>query len=211
MRVLLLLDVQNDFAPFGALGVAEALDLVARANVLLDHPTFFDQRIATQNWHPAQHVSFAASHYFRYPGQVVDLKDGPAQQRLWPIYGVAESFGADLMPELHQERLDHIIKKGQDHTQSAYSAFAPSATPALLPLLQAATALYIGGFFTEYGIKETVLDALDLRPDGQIFVLKDLCAAKNWEHADEGAHCLAELAALNNVTIIEESQTLLPK
>lgn len=201
MRALLLLDVQNDFSAFGTLAVPEAPAMVAVANQLLAKEEVFEVAIATQNWHPANHVSFAASHYFRYPGQIIMDKETGATQRLWPIYGVEGSFGADLMSDLEVARLDLIVKKGQDAKRSAYSAFAPSAMPALGPWLleQGVTDVYLGGFFAEYGILETALDGAC--QGWNMHVLTDLCVVKGWEEAGPDTQWLQILADTPNITL----------
>lgn len=201
MKALLLLDFQHDFSPFGALAVSSAPTVVARANAWLADPRF-ERRLATQNWHPAQQVRFAANHYFRYPGQVVDLHDGPQGLRLWPLYGIADSFGAELMPELDATRLDAVVRKGQSAATPSHSALEATASPSLLPLLEGVAELYVGGFFLEYSLRETVLEVLATLPDVQVCVIRELVVAKNWE-AGDGVLAWAELEALERVTVVD--------
>lgn len=200
MNALLLLDFQNDFSPFGALAVPTAPAIVAQANAWLAQPRF-ERRIATQNWHPAQQLRFAANHYFRYPGQVIDLKEGPQGLRLWPLHGIADSFGAELMHELDTTRLDAVVRKGQAVATSSYSALETSATPTMLPLLEGITNLYVGGFFLEYSLRETVLDLLEALPMLTIHVVRGLVAAKDWDVGD-AARTWAELDGLERVLVI---------
>ena len=86
MKALLLIDLQIDFCPGGALEVKEGDQVIPIANALMEH---FDLVVATQDWHPADHGSFAANHPWRRPGQVIDLHG--LQQVLWPIHCVQDS------------------------------------------------------------------------------------------------------------------------
>lgn len=201
MNALLLLDFQNDFSPFGALAVPTAPAVVAQANAWLADPRF-ERRIATQNWHPAQQLRFAANHYFRYPGQVVDLKEEAQGLRLWPLYGIADSFGAELMPELDATGLDAVVRKGQSVDTPSHSALEASATPALLPLLEGVTNLYVGGFFLEYSLLETVLDLLEGLPALTLHVVRGLTVAKDWETGD-AAGTWARLTGLERIMIVD--------
>ena len=89
MRALILVDLQNDFCAFGALAVPGGNDVIPIANDLMEQ---FDLVVATQDWHPANHGSFAANHPWRKPGQVIDLHGLP--QVLWTIHCVQDTFGA---------------------------------------------------------------------------------------------------------------------
>jgi nicotinamidase/pyrazinamidase len=118
MTALLLIDVQNDFVPGGALAVAGGADIIPLLNQLQPK---FDLVVATQDWHPAQHRSFASQH----PGQEVfsqtDLNGLP--QTLWPDHCVQNTPGADLHADLDTGRVEAIFRKGTDPEIDSYSGF----------------------------------------------------------------------------------------
>lgn len=117
MHALLVIDVQNDFCPGGALAVADGDAIVPKINAMMDD---FDTVILTQDWHPAGHSSFAASHDGANPFDVVEMSYGP--QVLWPTHCVQGSAGADFHPDLRTDA-DLIIRKGFRPAIDSYSAF----------------------------------------------------------------------------------------
>lgn len=123
---LLVVDVQPDFLPGGALAVAGGDEILAPVAGLLESERF-GVRVATQDWHPPGHVSFASRHPGRRPFEVVDLY-GHAQT-LWPDHCVQGSAGAALHPALPWERLDLILRKGTDPQVDSYSAFRNNWDP----------------------------------------------------------------------------------
>lgn len=118
MNALLLIDVQNDFVPGGALPVAGGADIIPLLNELQPK---FDLVVATQDWHPARHRSFASQH----PGQAVfsqtELHGLP--QTLWPDHCVQGTAGAALHPALDPARVEAIFRKGTDPEIDSYSGF----------------------------------------------------------------------------------------
>ncbi len=118
MKALLLIDVQNDFVPGGALPVAGGADIIPLLNALQPQ---FDLVVATQDWHPAGHRSFASQH----PGQAVfsqtTLHGLP--QTLWPDHCVQNTAGAALHPALNLARVEAIFRKGTDPEIDSYSGF----------------------------------------------------------------------------------------
>jgi len=117
-RALLLVDIQNDFLPGGALAVAEGDAVVAVANRLMP---VFDCVIATQDWHPPRHKSFAAEHTGKQVFETVDL-DG-LEQILWPVHCVQGTPGASFASGLDIAPVTHVIRKGCDERIDSYSAF----------------------------------------------------------------------------------------
>ena len=117
-RALILVDIQNDFLPGGALEVGDGNAVVPVANTLMQH---FDLVVASKDWHPANHGSFAANHPWRKPGQVIDLNG--LDQILWPIHCVQESYGAEFARDLQDEQIEKIFYKGTDPEIDSYSAF----------------------------------------------------------------------------------------
>lgn len=162
MRALLLVDIQNDFLPGGALAVAGGDEVVDVANELVGG---YDLVVATQDWHPADHGSFASRHDGRQPGEFIDL-DG-LEQILWPDHCVQGSAGAAFAPGLDTEAVDHVVQKGTDPSVDSYSGFFDNArrhATGLEDLLrrEGVDAVDVVGLATDYCVKFTALDAADL-------------------------------------------------
>lgn len=115
---LLVIDLQNDFCPGGALAVTGGDEIVAPINALLEE---FPVRVFTQDWHPAGHSSFASSHDGKSPFETVDMPYGP--QVLWPDHCVQGSKGAAFHPALRTDPADMVIRKGFRPEIDSYSAF----------------------------------------------------------------------------------------
>ncbi|MEE9387252.1 MAG: bifunctional nicotinamidase/pyrazinamidase [Paracoccaceae bacterium] len=116
-HALIVIDVQNDFCPGGALAVAGGDEIVKSINALMDD---FATVILTQDWHPADHSSFAANHADRDPFTMIDMPYGP--QVLWPTHCVQGSTGAEFHTKLNTSRADMIIRKGFRAAIDSYSA-----------------------------------------------------------------------------------------
>jgi nicotinamidase/pyrazinamidase len=117
-RALIVIDVQTDFCPGGALAVQEGDAIVPGINALM---TEFPAVILTQDWHPAGHSSFASSHPGASPFDVTQMAYGP--QVLWPDHCIQGSLGAQFHPDLTTDRADLVIRKGFDPAIDSYSAF----------------------------------------------------------------------------------------
>lgn len=117
MHALLVIDVQNDFCPGGALAVEGGDQIVPQINQMMDD---FDAVILTQDWHPADHSSFASQHAGKGPFDMIDMPYGP--QVLWPDHCIQGSQGAAFHPDLRQDA-DLIIRKGFRQAIDSYSAF----------------------------------------------------------------------------------------
>src|SRR4051794_28209498 len=115
---LIVVDLQNDFLPGGALAVRGGDEVIPVANCLMNSGEF-DLIVATQDWHPADHKSFAANHAGKTPGDVIQLNG--LTQVLWPVHCVADSNGADFAPDLATARIDKVIRKGTDPAIDSYS------------------------------------------------------------------------------------------
>lgn len=162
MDALLLIDLQKDFFPEGALPVPEAHHIFPLANKLQDH---FDQIIATKDWHPKHHKSFAAMHPGHSPYDVITLHG--LDQVLWPNHCIQESEGAAFHPQLNTDRIKKIIYKGTDPEIDSYSGFFDNAhqkDTGLNDYLkeQHINTLYIMGLATDYCVLYSVLDARHL-------------------------------------------------
>jgi nicotinamidase/pyrazinamidase len=160
MRALILVDLQVDFMPTGMLPVPEGNAVVPLANELMPQYSIV---VASQDWHPANHGSFAANHPWRKPGQVIDLHG--LKQVLWPIHCVQESWGAEFVPELHTAGITKVFRKGTDPTVDSYSAFYDNGhrkSTGLADWLrkQKVDAIDVMGLATDYCVKYTVLDGL---------------------------------------------------
>ena len=182
MRALLLIDIQNDFLPAGALPVPEGNQVVAVANRLMDQ---FDLVIATQDWHPADHGSFAANHAGQTPGAMIDLNGLP--QILWPVHCVQGTPGAELHPRLNRARIARIFQKGLDPEVDSYSGFFDNGRRSSTGLAeylrgQGVTDVYICGLATDYCVKATALDAVGLR--FKTHLLEDGCRGVELREGD---------------------------
>ena len=162
MEALLLVDIQVDFLPGGALAVPEGDQVVPIANRLMER---YELVLATQDWHPADHRSFASQHPGRRPGEVIELDGLP--QVLWPDHCVQHTPGAELAPGLNRARLQHIVRKGTDPLIDSYSGFFDNARRKATGLERylrerRVEALHLVGLATDYCVKATALDAVDL-------------------------------------------------
>jgi nicotinamidase/pyrazinamidase len=161
-EALILVDLQYDFCPGGALAVEGGNEVIAVANAQMEK---FELVVATQDWHPGNHGSFAANHLWRKPGQVIDLHGLP--QVLWPIHCVQGSFGAELVDELNQAAITRIFQKGTDPDIDSYSGFFDNGRRKSTGLgewlrEQGVETVYVMGLATDYCVKYTALDALSL-------------------------------------------------
>jgi nicotinamidase/pyrazinamidase len=159
MRALLLIDLQNDFMPGGLLPVARADEVVAVANTIMPR---FDVVIATQDWHPSGHASFASSHPGCEPGDEAEV--GGVAQKLWPDHCVQQTPGASFHSALDVAGIMHVVQKGTDPAIDSYSGFFDNGhlkDTGLAAYLsaQAVSALWIAGVATDYCVKYTALDA----------------------------------------------------
>lgn len=162
MRALICVDIQNDFCPGGALEVEDGLAAAEVANQLMDQ---FDLVVATQDWHPANHKSFAAMHPWRRPGDVIELNG--LEQILWPIHCVQGSFGAEFVRELRTGAFEKVFVKGTDPEIDSYSGFFDNGHRKATGLgdylkEKGVEEVYIVGLALDVCVKFTVLDALEL-------------------------------------------------
>jgi len=160
-RALVIVDVQNDFCPGGALAVPEGDLVVPVINGLSGR---FDLVVATQDWHPADHLSFAVNND-RQPGEVVTLNGQP--QILWPVHCVQGTRGAELVPGLDTGPIARIIQKGTDREVDSYSGFFDNdhrRGTGLAEYLhdEQVDEVYVCGLATDYCVKYTALDARSL-------------------------------------------------
>lgn len=201
---LLLIDLQNDFCPLGALPVDEGDQVIPIANALMP---YFDIIVATQDWHPANHGSFAANHPWRKPGQVIDLHGLP--QVLWPIHCVQHSFGAEFVQELDQTKISKIFTKGTDPTIDSYSGFFDNGHRKATGMgdwlkEQGVKTVYVMGLATDYCVKFTALDALGL--GFRTYLIEDASRGVNLSPGDVDK-AVAEMAE-KGVSIIHSAEII---
>ena len=159
MRVLIIVDVQRDFLPGGPLGVPGGDEVVP---VLSELAGAADAVVATRDWHPASHVSFAETHPGRSPGERI-VHEG-LEQVLWPVHCVQDTPGAEFADGLILPPDTVVVDKGVDPGVDSYSAFFDNAArrgTGLADILEAMgpSELLIGGLATDYCVLATVLDA----------------------------------------------------
>ncbi|WP_171229959.1 bifunctional nicotinamidase/pyrazinamidase [Ruegeria sp. HKCCA4008] len=160
-HALLVIDVQNDFCPGGALAVAEGDEIVVPINAMMDE---FDAVILTQDWHPAGHSSFASSHDCKNPFDLVDMPYGP--QVLWPDHCVQGTRGAGFHPDLRTDG-DVILRKGFRSAIDSYSAFfendhqTPTGLKGYLDT-RGIDRLTLVGLATDYCVRYSAVDAARL-------------------------------------------------
>src|SRR5688500_17758068 len=160
-RALILVDIQNDFLPGGALAVREGNQVIGVANALTAGGRF-DLVVATQDWHPRDHASFAANNPGKKIGEMIDLDGLP--QVLWPVHCVQNTPGAELAPGLERSRIDRVFQKGTDPCIDSYSGLYDNGhrrSTGLGEYLreQGVTDVYVMGLATDYCVKFTALDA----------------------------------------------------
>lgn len=190
---LLLVDIQNDFCQGGSLAVRDSDAVIRTANRVITHCQQQNMPvIASQDWHPAEHRSFAVNSG-TVIGECGELNGLP--QVWWPVHCVQNTPGADFHPELNKQAVTHIIYKGENPAVDSYSAFYDNDhrhPTALLPLLaeQQITHLAVLGIATDYCVKFTVLDAL---AEGfTVTVITDGCRGVNLQ-ANDSLTALTEM------------------
>lgn len=202
---LLLIDLQNDFCPGGTLAVAEGDAVIAIANQAI--ATCLRHKIpviASQDWHPAEHRSFAVNSQAE-PWTVGDLAGLP--QVWWPVHCVQNTSGAALHPQLNQQAITDIFRKGQNPDIDSYSAFFDNGRRAKTPLddwlrQQGIDRLFIMGLATDYCVKYTVLDALTL--GYKTSVISEGCRGVNLQPQDSQQALDAMNVAGANIQSLEE-------
>lgn len=173
--LLLLIDIQNDFLPGGALAVAGGDEIVPLVNRLGRR---FDTVGLTQDWHPPGHISFASSHAGKSPFEVIDLPYGP--QVLWPDHCVQASWGAQFSADLDIPHAQIVIRKGYHAAVDSYSAFREADRTTRTGLAGYLTErgirrLFVAGLATDYCVSWTAVDA---RAAGfETYVIEDACRA----------------------------------
>ena len=201
MEALLLIDIQNDFLPGGALEVNHGDAILPIVNQLIKK---FRLVIATQDWHPADHKSFASNHATRKVGDIIKLNG--LDQILWPDHCVQGSFGAELSEKLDTSTLTKIFLKGTDPKIDSYSGFFDNGhlkSTGLSDYLKDLNVdkIYISGLATDYCVKYTALDAM--REGFKTWVVVDGTRAVNL-HTNDFEKAIKEMEAAGVKTISSE-------
>ena len=199
--LLLVIDVQNDFCPEGALAVPEGDAVVPVINRIQPG---FAHVVLTQDWHPAGHQSFASTHPGHAPFETVEVAYGP--QTLWPDHCVQGTPGAAFHPDLDTTRADMILRKGTRAEIDSYSAFYENDRTTATGLAgylreRGVTRVFICGLATDYCVHFSALDAA--REGFEAVVIEDACrgidlegslAAANQAMAEAGVAFIASAA-----------------
>lgn len=162
MKGLLLVDIQNDFCPGGALAVPRGDEVVAVANHLMAR---FPLVVATQDWHPADHGSFAINHPGKKPYDMGELAGLP--QVMWPAHCVQGTSGAAFHPALDQSRITRVLAKGTDAQIDSYSGFFDNGKRKATGLgdelhSRGVDEIFVMGLATDYCVRATALDGVAL-------------------------------------------------
>ncbi len=191
MIALILVDLQNDFMPTGTLPVPDGDQVISLIN---DLQKKYDLIVATQDWHPENHKSFAVFHN-KQPGEIIQL-DG-MDQVLWPVHCVQNTKGAELVADLNIEKIDKLIQKGIDPEIDSYSGFFDNyhkRSTGLGDYLKQknVTEVHITGLALDYCVKFSALDAMELGFKTSVF--SDATRAVNI-NKDDGLKAILEMKA----------------
>jgi len=182
MDALIVVDLQNDFMDDGALPVDGAYEVVSVANAMMER---FPIVVATQDWHPAEHGSFAVNHPGKTPYELAELDGLP--QVLWPEHCVQEDAGSQFVNGLHTERFTKVFRKGTDPRIDSYSGFFDNGHRKSTGLAEwlrerGVERVFVLGVATDYCVKFTALDAASEGFDTSLIV--DGCAGVDMNPGD---------------------------
>jgi nicotinamidase/pyrazinamidase len=195
---LIIIDVQNDFCPGGALAVADGDAVVPVINRLIPR---FGMRVLTQDWHPQDHASFAANHPGAAPFSMTEMSYGP--QVLWPTHCVQGSKGADFHDDLQTDGAAVVIRKGFKPEIDSYSAFFENdhTTPTGLAGYlreRGVSSIVVAGLATDFCVRYSAVDAAKL--GFEVTLVEDACRA-----IDMDGSLAAAMAEMNerNIRIVQ--------
>ncbi|MFK7818460.1 MAG: bifunctional nicotinamidase/pyrazinamidase [Planctomycetaceae bacterium] len=181
-KALILVDIQNDFLPGGALAVPDGDQVIAVANRLIEA---FDLVVATQDWHPASHGSFASQHAGHEVGQLIELSG--LEQILWPDHCIQGTSGAEFAANLNMTDHIRVFPKGTDPSVDSYSGFFDNGRRKATGLgdflkQSGVTHTIVLGLATDYCVRFTALDAKSLNFD--VTLVEDGCRGVNLNAGD---------------------------
>ncbi len=179
---LLIVDVQNDFVSGGALEVNNGEFIIKTINKIQYK---FDLVVATQDWHPANHKSFASMHKKKKVGDFIDLNG--VKQILWPDHCIENTLGSALVMQLNQNRIHKVIQKGNNPEIDSYSGFFENDKKTQTELddylkENNIDTLYICGLATDYCVRFTANDAANL--GYKTYLIEDACKGVNLSPKD---------------------------
>lgn len=161
MKALVIIDMQNDFIPGGSLAVTDGETIIPIINKLQEK---FELVLATQDWHPRDHSSFAKNH----PGkkEFENIQINKLEQTLWPVHCVQNSFGAEFHTDLNTQKFEAIFRKGTNKEMDSYSGFFDNAhlkSTGLAGYLEdkGVSTLYFCGLAADYCVYYSIMDALN--------------------------------------------------
>lgn len=189
-NALILVDIQNDFMPWGSLPVPDGDKIVPVVNRLQGE---FDTVVASQDWHPPDHLSFASNHEGRKPFEVIQV-DG-LEQILWPDHCVQGSEGAEFVPDLDTSRVAKVFRKGTDPRIDSYSAFHDNGHRKATGLAdwlreRGVDTVYIAGLAEDVCVFYTAMDAV--REGFETNLVEGATYGVNMNEGDVD-RCLAEM------------------
>ncbi len=201
-QALIIVDMQNDFMPDGALPVEGGYDIVEPINELMEQ---FELVVATQDWHPPDHCSFASNHEGKEPGETVEVEG--IEQILWPDHCVQETEGADFVDGLNVDGVDKIFQNGDDPRYDSYSGFWDNAhkkSTGMGEFLreQGVSHIFVVGVATDYCVKYTAIDGC--REEFETHVVLDACRGVENQPGDIEEAVVDMVAAGAKMTSIEE-------
>lgn len=190
MRALIVVDLQKDFLLGGALAVAGGDEVIPAINGVMPS---FELIVATRDWHPPNHGSFAENHPGRKPGDVVELNG--LEQTLWPIHCVQNTAGAEFAASLDASRIAQVFDKGTDPSVDSYSGFFDNVRrheTGLREYLKSrdVTEVYVAGLATDVCVQATALDSAGLGFD--TYVIEEACRSVELRRGD-GAKALESM------------------
>lgn len=201
MKALIIIDVQNDFLPGGPLEVKNGNEIIPVINKIQNK---FDLIVATQDWHPKEHKSFAVNNN-KKPGEIIQLNG--KNQIMWPAHCIQETKGADFAKDLNITKIKKVFKKGTNIEIDSYSGFFDNnhkKSTGLNEYLKRCNVseVYITGLATDVCVKFTALDAVKL--GFNTYVIEDACKGVNLNKEDV-SKALTEMKS-KGVNIIKSSE-----
>ncbi len=202
MRALIIVDIQNDFVTGGKLEVPSGEQIIPLVNELAGH---FDLVVATQDWHPPSHKSFASNHPGKKPFDIVDLEG--LRQVLWPDHCVQGSHGAEFHPSLNMNPVEAVFRKGMNPQIDSYSAFYDNGHKRSTGMAgylreQKIDSLYVCGLAADYCVYYTAKDSLEC--GFKTFCIEDATRAISADTFAQARHDLTN----SGVTFITSDQVL---
>lgn len=203
MKTLILIDIQNDFMPYGALPVPEGDEIVPVVNKIIHT---FDLVVATQDWHPSNHISFASNHSNKKPFDVIEIEG--YKQTLWPDHCVQGTKGAEFHPELNLKPIEAIFRKGTNPQIDSYSGFYDNLHKKSTGLSgylkeKQIKVLYFAGLATDYCVYFSMMDAI--KEGFDVILIEDATRGIDKKNYEQN---LKKELIKNNVRIIQSSELL---